>query len=144
MSQFIGVQALLNVVEAERYTTVQTEIKRYVLGWYGELAAPVDPNVLDRIADGEEPITDRPGALLEPMVEGFRTEHGPFESDEDLILAMHFKPKLLDAWREACKVREGRPMARTPVATLIQEISHRPEVSYVFVEKGNTRLSHVA
>ena len=144
MSQFIGVQALLNVVEAERYTTVQTEIKRYVLGWYGELAAPVDPDVLDRVADGEEPISDRPGALLEPMVERFRAEHGPFDSDEELILAMHFKPKLLDEWREARKVREGRPTARTPVATLVRELSRRPEVGYVFVEKGGTRISHVA
>lgn len=144
MSQFIGVQALLNVVESERYTTIQTEINRYVLGWYGELAAPVDGNVLDRISGGEEPITDRPGALLEPMVESFRSQHGPFESDEELILAMHFKPKLLDEWREARKVRAGRPTAKTPVATLIKELTHRPEVSYVFVEKGNTRLTHVA
>jgi len=143
MSQFIGVQALLNVVEAERYTTIQTEIKNYVLGWYGQLAAPVDPNVMDKIADGEEPITERPGALLEPMVESFRAQHGPFKSDEELILAMHFKPKLLDDWREARKVREGRPTAKTPVATLIKELAHRPDVSYVFVEKGNTRVSHV-
>lgn len=144
MSQFIGVQALLNVVEAERYTTIQNEIKNYVLGWYGQTAAPVDPNIMDRIAGGEEPITERPGALLEPMVERFKKEHGPFKTDEELILAMHFKPKLLDEWRAARKVREGRPTARTPVATLIKELSLRPEVSYVFVEKGSTRLSHVA
>tara|TARA_Y100001960_G_scaffold158292_1_gene166406 strand:+ start:906 stop:2366 length:1461 start_codon:yes stop_codon:yes gene_type:complete len=143
MAQFIGVQALLNVVEAERYTTIQTEIKNYVLGWYGQLAAPVDPNVMDRISDGEEPITERPGALLEPMVENFRAQHGPFKSDEELILAMHFKPKLLDEWRESRKVREGRPTAKTPVATLIKELAHRPDVSYLFVEKGNTRVSHI-
>jgi oxaloacetate decarboxylase alpha subunit len=144
MSQFIGVQALLNVVEGERYRTVQTEIKRYVLGWYGELAAPVDPNVLDKISDGEQPITERPGALLEPMVERFRREHGPFASDEELILATHFKPKLLDQWRDARKVRAGRPTARTPVATLVQELARRNDIRYAFVQKGGTRLTHVA
>jgi oxaloacetate decarboxylase alpha subunit len=142
MSQFIGVQALLNVVEGERYRTVQSEIRRYVLGWYGELAAPVDPDVLDRIGGGEEPITERPGALLEPMVARFRKEHGPFDRDEDLILAMHFREKKLDEWRESRRVHPGRERASTPVATLVQELTKRPEVSYAYVQKGNTRVTY--
>ena len=142
MAQFMGVQALFNVVEQERYTTIQNEIKNYVLGWYGQPAAPIDPNIMDRITDGEQPITQRPGALLEPMVERFRKEKGPFKTDEELILAMHFKPKLLDEWRMARKIREGRPTASTPLATLVKELTLRPEVSYVFLQKGDTRLTH--
>ena len=142
MSQFIGVQALLNVVEGERYRTVQSEIRRYVLGWYGEVAAPVDPNVLDRIGGGEEPISERPGALLEPMVAKFRKEHGPFERDEDLILAMHFRPKKLHEWRQARMLHPGRELASSAVATLVQELTQRPEVSYAYVQKGDTKVTY--
>jgi pyruvate/oxaloacetate carboxyltransferase len=142
MSQFIGVQALLNVVEGERYRTVQSEIRRYVLGWYGKPAAPVNPNILDQVGAGQEPISERPGALLEPMVDKFRKQHGPFKRDEDLILAMHFRSKKLDEWRAARKVHPGRESASTPVSMLVQELTKRRDVSYAYVQKGNTKVTY--
>ena len=144
MSQFIGVQALFNVMHDERYKVVPTEIKNYALGWYGALAAPIDGDVFDRIADGEEPISDRPGALLEPMVEKFRAEHGPFNSDEDLLLALHYKGKLLDEWRAMRADGIKYPTPGTPVATLLKELTERPEVTYVDVQKGGLRFTYGA
>src|SRR3546814_3726821 len=53
-SQFVGVQATLNVIEGERYARVPDEVKKYALGYYGKLLSPVDPDVLDRIVERSE------------------------------------------------------------------------------------------
>ena len=44
-AQFVGTQAVLNVVQGERYRMVPDEVKKYALGYYGKLLAPVDPDV---------------------------------------------------------------------------------------------------
>ena len=42
-AQLVGTQAVLNVVHGERYRVVPNEIKKYALGYYGKLLAPVAP-----------------------------------------------------------------------------------------------------
>ncbi|MBI3106678.1 MAG: hypothetical protein HYY95_14110 [Candidatus Rokubacteria bacterium] len=48
-SQLVGTQAVINVVQGERYRTVPDEVIRYALGHYGKPLAPLAPDVLDRI-----------------------------------------------------------------------------------------------
>ena len=60
-AQFVMTQAVLNVMGTERYATVPDEVRKYVLGYYGEIAGPIDPNIFDRITRGAEPVTARPG-----------------------------------------------------------------------------------
>ena len=63
-SQFVGTQAVLNVVHGERYRMVPDEVKKYALGYYGKLLAPVDPDVLDRIVEnGSTTIALKPQPL---------------------------------------------------------------------------------
>ena len=45
LSQFVGVQAFLNVTTGERWSQMPDEVVRYVLGQYGPPAAPLDPDV---------------------------------------------------------------------------------------------------
>ena len=142
LSQYCGVQALFNVVEGHRYRTVQTELKKYAAGWYGQTPAPIDPDIQDRLSEGDPVITERPGSLIEPMVEKCRKERGPFAQDEDLVLALHFKPKVLDDWHAARDARAHEAAANTPMTHLVKELSARPEVSYFFFEKDDTRVSH--
>jgi oxaloacetate decarboxylase alpha subunit len=52
-SQFVGIQAVLNVLHGERYRYVPDEVKKYALGYYGKLLGPVDANVLDRIVEND-------------------------------------------------------------------------------------------
>jgi oxaloacetate decarboxylase alpha subunit len=54
-SQFVVNQAVLNVIDGDRYATVPDQVKMYALGHYGALLAPVDPNVLDRIVSRGSP-----------------------------------------------------------------------------------------
>src|SRR5205814_9009970 len=53
-AHFVMTQAVLNVMGKERYGTVPDEVRKYVLGYYGEIAGPIDPNLYDRIANGAE------------------------------------------------------------------------------------------
>ena len=144
LSQYIAVQALLNLVDGERYKTVQTEIRKLALGWYGRTPGPVDPNLIDRIGGGEEPITERPGALLPPILDKTRAALGSSATEEEVYLALHFKPKLLQQWEVAKRVRPGRSLLGTPVATLVRELAERPHITYAFIQKGETRVTHMA
>ena len=44
-AQFVMTQAVLNVMGKERYATVPDEVQKYVLGYYGEIAGPIDANL---------------------------------------------------------------------------------------------------
>ena len=48
-SQLVGTQAVINVVQGERYRTIPVEVVKYALGHYGRPLAPIDPSVMDRI-----------------------------------------------------------------------------------------------
>jgi oxaloacetate decarboxylase alpha subunit len=103
-AQFIATQSLLNVIHG-RYEVVPDEIRRLALGYWGRTPGPVDPDVLDRVGQGEEPVTGRPGDHVAPLVEQVRREQGPFDSDEDLLLAILFMPETLAKMQQT----SGRP-----------------------------------
>src|SRR5699024_182209 len=48
-SQLVGTQAVFNVINGERYKVVADEVKKYVMGHYGELISPIDQNIKDKI-----------------------------------------------------------------------------------------------
>ncbi|PRA06914.1 carboxylase [Arthrobacter sp. MYb229] len=100
MAQYVGIQSVLNVVTGDRYSVVPDEIRSYLLGYYGQTPGPVDPNVLDKVTRGEEAITQRPGEILEPMVESFRAKNGPFADDEALALALFYSKPILSSWNK--------------------------------------------
>jgi len=127
-AQFVVTQAVLNVVQGERYATVPDEVRKYALGYYGELAAPIDPGVLDRITRGEQPVTARPGELLPPGVERVRRERGPFASDDDLLLAAFYNHEQYTRLVEARPIATDYAVALTPLATLVRELSVRRDI----------------
>jgi oxaloacetate decarboxylase alpha subunit len=133
-AQYIMTQAIMNVMGNERYATVPDEVRRYVLGGYGEIAGDIDPNLFDRIARGAEPITERPGALVPPALDRLRKERGPFASDDDLLLAAFYAPKEYDALKASGPIDTTSPLAGGPLRTLIHEI----------VKCSNIRTLHVA
>ena len=135
-AQYIVTQAVLNVMGAERYETVPDEVRRYVLGGYGEIAGEIDPNLFDRIARGAEPVTERPGALVPPALDRLRRERGPFASDDDLLLAAFYAPKEYDALKAAGPIDTTSPLEGGPLRTLIRELVKRPRISSVQIAVG--------
>jgi oxaloacetate decarboxylase (Na+ extruding) subunit alpha len=134
-AQFVMTQAVLNVMGKERYGTVPDEVRKYVLGYYGEIAGSVDPNLYDRIANGAESARGRPGDLLEPAIPKLRRERGPFASDDDLLLAAFYPRSEFDALKAAAPIATEYPLGRTPLITLVKEIAQRRDIrSFHFVQ----------
>lgn len=100
-SQVVGTQAVLNVLTGKRYSKVTQEVKDYCLGYYGRTPAPIDPEILKKVIGGEKPITERPGAVLEPQLDKLSKEAeemGLLNKEEDLItyaLYPNIAPKFL-------------------------------------------------
>ena len=142
ISQFVGVQALFNVIEGERYRTVQADLANYLLGWFGEVRGPIDGNILDRLGAGREPISERPGALVPPVLAALDAEEGPFSTDEERFAALQISRSMRERWKTACQIHPSRSIAGTPLATLLRELTHRPNVSHFFLGKGALKFNY--
>lgn len=85
-SQIVGTQAVVNVLMGERYKIISQEVKDYCRGMYGRPPAPLNPELVKKAIGDEEPITCRPGDLVEPGMEKARAEIGDLaESEEDIV-----------------------------------------------------------
>jgi len=139
-SQIVGVQAVFNVIQKERYKTTPSDLALYARGFYGEKAAPIDPNVLDRILEGADakPI-DASEVFAEPMVKKARKELGPAQSDEKLLLSLFFSKPTLEKFNQNRKSIDLNA-TRTPLIALIQELLKRQDIRKVSVQKGPLKL----
>jgi oxaloacetate decarboxylase alpha subunit len=134
LSQFVGVQAFLNVTTGRRWSQLPDEVVRYVLGQYGPPPGALDPDVEARV-------------LASPRAEALRSEvhrldlgaararYGDRMSDEELLLRMTLPAEQVDALR-----RPARPARRrSPVVELVEGLLMR-DASEVEVEAPGLRL----
>ncbi len=91
-SQIVGTQAVINVLQGERYKVISNETSGVLRGEYGATAAPVDVELQARVLEGAEPITCRPADLLEPELEHQTEELTRIASEKGIRLA----PDLVD------------------------------------------------
>ena len=68
-SQIVGTQAVMNVMNGERYKTITKETAGVLKGEYGATPAPVNKQLQDRVLDGAKAITCRPADLIEPEMD---------------------------------------------------------------------------
>ena len=129
-SQVIGTQATLNVLYG-RYKVTLNEVDQLLLGYYGQTPAQVNPELLDAVCrrTGRQPITTRPGLTVEPVLERFRRENGPFASDEELLLEYLFMPEHIRALRAAGPMPLEDAVSTGPLADLVREVARRKEVT---------------
>ena len=92
-SQIIGTQAVNNVLfdkPGQRYSRITEQVKDLCYGLYGQTPRPIDSKVRAKaLADyprGREPITVRPGEILEPELETARRHAGELARDLDDLL----------------------------------------------------------
>ena len=105
-SQMVGVQAVRNVLDGERYKTVSKEIKAYCRGEYGTTPAPINPDIKAQILNGEAEVEGRYADTLEPIVEPTREKlAGIAKSDEDVLSYIAF-PNLAEKFFEDRKAKE--------------------------------------
>jgi len=105
-SQMVGVQAVRNVLDGERYKTVSKEIKAYCRGEYGTTPAPIDPAIRAQILGEDKPVDGRYADTLAPVVEDTRAKLGDLaKSDEDVLSYIAF-PNLAEKFFEERKAKE--------------------------------------
>ena len=111
----VGVQAVRNVLDGQRYKTVSKEIKAYCRGEYGRTPAPIDADIQKMILGDEKPLTGRYADSLEPIVEKTREKLGDMaRSDEDVLSYIAF-PSLAEKFFDARKAREENECTYTIV-----------------------------
>ena len=132
-SQLVGTQAVFNVVHGERYKIIPDEVKKYVLGYYGKLVAPVEPGVLDKIIEsGSKSIALVPPPP-EPAVPALRKKY-PNMSDEERLLRYSYAGSQVDDMLAAGKTNTEYSFD-VPVIRLLKEIAKRPKLARVFIQK---------
>ncbi len=112
-SQMVGVQAVRNVLDGQRYKTVSKEIKAYCRGEYGRTPAPINPEIQKMILGDEKPLTGRYADTLAPIVEPTRQKlAGIAKSDEDVLSYIAF-PNLAEKFFAERKAREENVVTYT-------------------------------
>lgn len=108
-SQIVGTQAVLNVINAERYKMATKESKGLLSGEYGKL--PMEPNsdvVKKVLGDKPEIITCRPADLLKPELEGYKEDIKEYIEQEEDVLSYALFPQValkFFKYRQANKAR---------------------------------------
>ena len=86
LSQMVGTQAVLNVLNKERYKIVPKEINDYLHGKYGKAPAPVNEEIRHKIIGDDKVITYRPADDLKPEFNELKAKYkGIAKSDEDVL-----------------------------------------------------------
>ena len=85
-SQIVGTQAVLNVLQGERYKMVTKESKKILSGEFGQTIKPFNPEVQKKCIGDVKPITCRPADLIEPQLPKYREECKQWiQQDEDVL-----------------------------------------------------------
>ena len=87
-SQIVGTQAVLNVLQGERYKMITKESKKVLMGEFGQTIKPFNPEVQKKAIGDATPITCRPADLIEPQLE--KSKNAPVvqqykQQDEDVL-----------------------------------------------------------
>ncbi|MBR5341358.1 MAG: pyruvate carboxylase subunit B [Erysipelotrichaceae bacterium] len=86
LSQMVGTQAVLNVLNGERYKMCAKEIRDYLHGMYGKAPARINKEVKEKIIGNDKVITCRPADLLKPEFEKLKERYKNIaRSDEDVL-----------------------------------------------------------
>jgi oxaloacetate decarboxylase alpha subunit len=104
-SQFVGIQAVLNVVAGDRYKLVPDEVIHYTLGHYGPLVKDVDPDVKDRILSAPRAAELMNWERPQPSLAELRSRFPRGISDEEFLLRYLTSDEEVDAMLAAGPIR---------------------------------------
>jgi pyruvate carboxylase subunit B len=93
-SQIVGTQAVYNVLAKERYKTITNEVKRYLLGGYGQAPSPVNAALQKKAIGNEQVIEGRPADELAPELAKLRQDIGELAQSEEDVLTFAMFPDL--------------------------------------------------
>lgn len=85
-SQIVGTQAVINVMNGERYKSITKETAAVLKGEYGVTPAPVNVELQTKVLDGKQPITCRPADLIESEMDKLVAEVQEKAKTENVVL----------------------------------------------------------
>ncbi len=133
-AQFMVTQAVLNVMQGERYKTVPDQLRNYCLGYYGKPPAPIAPELLERaLRKGDKFVEGRAGDLVEPSLARVRKTRGPFKTDEDLLNAVFYGDEIL---KPLFAARDRADYTRfykayNPLRELLSQVTRHRNIGYI-------------
>jgi oxaloacetate decarboxylase alpha subunit len=119
-SQFVGIQAVLNIVRGERYQVVPDEVIQYALGHYGPLLRPIAPDIMDRILSQPRAKDLQNWERPQPTLAEIRERFGKHLSDEELILRFLIPNDAVDKMIAAGPIRTD---PRTSAQHIVQSVA---------------------
>ena len=137
-SQFVGIQALLNVVTGERYSVVPDELIQYTMGHYGPLESPVIPEVADRILSSARARQFADWERPQPTLADLRQTFGLQISDEELLLRALHSAEEVDAMKAADPIRTTGDGCSSEIVTSISALveAHRDATTFSISTAG--------
>ena len=141
-AQYIITQAVLNVVQGERYKTIPDEVRKYAMGYYGRLAAEPSGAFMERAKiRPQEIVTERPAEHIAPWLPRLRAELGPNASDEDLLLAAFYDKALLAPLKKPPPQYQFRT---SPLHELIRHMGTRASIGHARIRFAGTEITLTA
>jgi oxaloacetate decarboxylase alpha subunit len=107
---------------------------RYFLGHYGEPAAPVDPQIADKVL--ARPQASKLRDVQPVSLEGARERFGSRISEEELLLRLTMPEEQVDAMVSGTPAQPALP-GPDPLVKLLREVESRKAISYMRLEKGD-------
>jgi oxaloacetate decarboxylase alpha subunit len=136
-SQFVGVQAAMNVILGARYKEVTDELIQYANGTWGEEeSTSIDANIKDKILDRARARELAQWHPPEPSLKEFRAQlGGPGVSDDELLLR-YFAGKDDVAALKAAGPAKAYSMTRQPLVALIDELAKLINYRQISLQHG--------
>lgn len=140
-AQFVGVQAVMNVITGDRYSVVPNEIKKYAFGYFGKLLAEIDPDVLQKIIiNGSANIALDPPAVIPPMLEDLRARH-PDEDIDTILLRAMFAGSQVDEMKSTVAAGGNPDEIPRPLLDLIRSLAAAIGTGRRTINAGDIRIT---
>jgi len=139
-AQYIVTQAVLNVMQGERYKTIPDEVKLYLRGHYGKLAGTPSALVMERAGVDYNP-NERPGNLIKPALKHLRKQWGKSLSREQLCLHAFYPPNLALGLQDGTLTALKKGKELQAFSELMKFLAQRNDFSRVKTRLGSVELT---
>lgn len=139
-AQFVGTQAVMNLISGDRYSVVPNEIKKYALGYYGKLLAPIAPDLHARIiANGASNIALQPTPIA-PMLPDIQARH-PDDSIDHVLLRAMFAGTQVDEMKKAVASGVRADDAPSSLLDLIKGLHQKKSTGTIVLKTADVHIS---